>query len=82
MKIVFVLAGVLALTGCTINAPAIIDRHTVLEDEAAGEWPQFEKAVRDKSKEHGQVFFPKTPVTAKKARLYNVLGGELVEAGK
>jgi len=72
----------LILTGCTIQAPAIIDRHTVLEDEAAGEWPQFEKSVRSAARERGQVFFPKAPASAHKQRLYNILGGDLVEAGK
>ena len=67
----------LAATGC---APTIhvVDRHTILEDEAAGEWPDFDKQLESASTEPLPVPFPKTAVNAKRKRLYNVLDGEFV----
>jgi hypothetical protein len=68
---------VLGATGC---APTIhvVDRHTILEDEAAGEWPDFDKQLRSASTEPLPVPFPKTAVNAKRKRLYNVLDAEFV----
>jgi len=67
----------LLFTGC---APKIyvIDRQTVFEEEAAGQWPQFDQEILSKSKATGPTPFPKTPVNARKQRLYNVLNGELL----
>lgn len=66
-----------SVVGC---APKIyvIDRQTILEEEAAGEWPQFEKDLITKSRAEGPTPFSKVPVNASRARLYNVLNGELV----
>lgn len=67
-------------TGC---APKIyiIDRHTVLEEEAAGHWPQFEKELLEKAKAQGPTAYPKRPPNQKRDRLLNVINGKLV-AGK
>lgn len=67
----------LATASCSFKYQQI-DRHTIMEDEAAGEWPEFEKDVLDKSKEMAPTAFPKTDTNAKQKRLYNVLNGELV----
>ena len=63
----------------TACAPKIyvVDRQTVLEEEAAGEWPQFEKDLVRKSKAQGPTPFTKTPMNASRSRLYNVLNGEV-----
>ena len=60
----------------------VVDRHTVLEDEAAGEWPDFEKQMKTGSTQPLPVPFSKTAVNARRKRLYNVLDGELVPAEK
>lgn len=67
--------------GC---APTIhvMDRHTVLEDEAAGDWPDFDQQVKAASTQPLPVQFPKTAVNGHKKRLYNVLDGEFVPAKK
>ncbi|MGK5083390.1 hypothetical protein WDW37_08785 [Bdellovibrionota bacterium FG-1] len=67
----------IALVSC---APKIYlnDRHTIMEEEAAGEWPEFEKEALEKSKESGPVAFQKTEMNARKKRLYQVLNGESV----
>jgi hypothetical protein len=68
--------GVLGLSACSPKI-YLIDRQTVLEDEAASEWPEFEKDLLEKSKAIGPTPFAKTNNTARKERLYNVLNGEL-----
>jgi hypothetical protein len=74
------IAGIAATFLLMACAPKIyiIDRQTVLEQEAAGEWPQFEKEIVAKSLASGPTAFPKVPVTTAKKRLYQVLNGELV----
>jgi len=73
--LVFVVAS-LVLGGCAPRI-TVIDRHTVMEDEAAGEWPDFEGKVLQKSLEATPSAFQKTPSSAKKDRVHNVLNGEL-----
>ena len=67
----------LMLAGC---APAfyLVDRQTVLEDEAAGEWPDFEKQILGKTEARTPTAFPATAESGRKSRLFNVLNGELV----
>lgn len=55
----------------------VVDRQTILEDEAAGRWPQFEKEVIDGAKAKGPTPFAQVPRGARKARLYNVLNGPI-----
>lgn len=57
----------------------VVDRHTIMEEESAGEWPDFEKEILDKAKTASPVPFQKTPDGAKKKRLYNTLNGEMVK---
>jgi hypothetical protein len=57
----------------------LVDRQTVLEDEAAGEWPDFEKELIHKAKATGPTPFAKVNNGAKKERLYHVLNGELTQ---
>jgi hypothetical protein len=68
--------GAIGTTGCS---PKIYlkDRQTVLEDEAAGEWPEFEKELLEKSTLKGPTPFPHIKNSAKKERLYHVLNGEI-----
>jgi hypothetical protein len=67
------------LVSCAIR-PVIKDRHTVLEDEAAGEWPDFNRDAASHLEQAGPTPFAKVDDNAKKKRLYNVLNGELVPA--
>lgn len=76
MKHTWLLLGICALGAC---APQIyvVDRHTVLEEEAAGEWPDFERNALERSTQSGPIPFRKTPAGPKKKRLYNTLNGEM-----
>jgi hypothetical protein len=67
----------MALCACAPKV-YVVDRQTILEEDAAGEWPQFEKELLKKSKSAGPVPFSHVPLNASRARLYNVLNSELV----
>ncbi len=57
----------------------IIDRQTVLQEQAAGEWPEFEKTLLPKIKHKKTVKFSKSSEAENKKdqRLYRVLNGEM-----
>ena len=57
------------------------DRHTIMEDEAAGEWPELDKNILNRTEETGPTALQNVPNNSKKKRLYNVLNGEPVTAG-
>lgn len=56
----------------------VIDRQTVLEEEAAGEWPEFEKSLLEQAADYQPTPFPKTAISQGRNRLYNVINGQLV----
>lgn len=71
----------------TACAPKIYvtDRQTVLEEEAAGDWPQFEKELIEKSQARGPAPFGQVRnqmrgKNARQSRIFNVLNGDLVDA--
>jgi hypothetical protein len=75
-------AGLLVSASSCSPKVYLVDRQTVLEEEAAGEWPEFERALLDRSVSEGPVEFPKasTAASGRRARLYNLLNGEVVGA--
>ncbi len=54
------------------------DRHTIMEEESAGEWPDFEKELLKSSTQKSPTAFQKTEISTQKKRLFNVVGGELI----
>ena len=78
MKLLVAVAalGLVAELGCSPKI-YLVDRQTVLEDEAAGEWPEFEKEILAKAKAQGPTPFPQSQDSERKDRLYQVLNGEL-----
>ena len=60
----------------------LVDRQTVLEDEAAGEWPEFEKEILRKTESSSPTPFPVVAQSSRKARMFNVLNGELASGDK
>lgn len=62
----------IASVGCSIKLYKV-DQQTVLEDEAAGEWPEFEKEILSKAQSGVPTPFPTVAASARKARLFNVL---------
>ena len=78
MRSILAIIALVAM-GCTPKI-YVVDRQTVLEDEAAGEWPEFEKELISKSAMRSPTPFSKTKTTTHKANLYNILNGEMVSA--
>ncbi len=68
----------IVMVGCTPKV-YVIDRQTVLQEEAAGEWPEFEKSLVPLVKHKDPIRFSQSPATEsdKSKRLYRVLNGEM-----
>lgn len=79
MKIIYLLISLRLLSGC---APKIyiIDRQTVLEQEAAGHWPEFEKEMFEKGVANGPTPFGKAQDDSRRAKLLTILNGDLSDA--
>jgi len=75
------LLSALAIGGGSACTPRItvLDRQTILEEEAAGEWPQFDQKLIEQGPKRGATLYPSTPENAKKARLYSTLSGEMTQ---
>lgn len=71
-------AVLLTLTSGCIPKIYVIDRQTVLEDEAAGEWPQFEHKLAPQTQEKTPTAFEKVRETQRKHRQLRVLNGAVV----
>jgi hypothetical protein len=74
------LLGSLALLPACTPKIYVIDRQTVLEEEAAGHWPQFEKDLVTKARAEGPTPLLKTPFNTRREKLLNVLNGELASS--
>lgn len=68
---------VLQLPAC-ISPPDIylIDRHTVMEAEASGEWPQLEQRFRQQVPAMGPTDLAKEPSQRRRERAFRILNGE------
>ncbi len=75
IPISILLAAGTALSGCAAKV-YMLDRQTVLEEEAAGEWPEMEARLRKQAKVQGATAFPAVEQSAAKKRRYSVLNGE------
>jgi len=75
-KIVSCLA-VLSLSACvTLPDVYLVDRHTVMESEASGEWPELEQRFKKQSLSKGPVNLAKEPSERRRDRAFNMLNGE------
>jgi hypothetical protein len=75
MKALILIVG-LSLTACTPKI-YVVDRQTVLEEEAAGRWPKFEEKLLDHSRGKGPTPFASVPMSSKRAKLYRVLNAPI-----
>jgi hypothetical protein len=71
----------IAFVGCSPKF-YVIDRQTALEEEAAGEWPDFEAQALKHSEAATPAPLAKTPIDESKERLYRVLNGDIVSGSK
>jgi hypothetical protein len=68
---------VFQLPAC-ISLPDIylIDRHTAMEAEASGEWPQLEQRFRQQVPTMGPTNLAKEPSQRRRERAFRILNGE------
>jgi hypothetical protein len=80
LTLIAILAPLLLLGSACVTAKVYqLDRQTVLEDEAAGEWPEFDQEIINKTQASGPTPFATVAESSRKERrLFNVLNGELV----
>ncbi len=66
------------ITGC-VSLPDvyIIDHHTVMEEEASGEWPKLEQRFHDLAVTPGPVDLAKEHNNLRRKRAFSVLNGEM-----
>lgn len=73
------LLSMMSATSCASVEIYQVSRQTVMEEEALGEWPDFEDLFNTKKLSAGPHFLPKTDNPKKVKRLMNVLPGEFVK---
>jgi len=85
MKKIMITLGVLSLSAC-VSLPDVylVDRHTVMESEASGEWPELEQRFTKQSLSKGPVNLAKEPSERRRDRAFNMLNGEfpVADAGQ
>ncbi|MBF0471755.1 MAG: hypothetical protein HQL48_10325 [Gammaproteobacteria bacterium] len=68
----------LVASGCgALPDVYLIDRHTVMEEEASGEWPQLEQRFRDLAVTPGPVDLEKESNSRRRDRAFNLLNDEM-----
>ena len=72
-----ILLATISLPGC-ISLPDVylIDRHTVMEAEASGEWPKLDERFRQQVPLKGPTALAKEPSSKRRDRAFRVLNGE------
>jgi hypothetical protein len=82
MKWLIWISLVISLSAC-VNLPNVylIDRHTVMEEEASGEWPELEARFRQQAVKSGPTDLAEEPLERRKDRAFRVLNGEFSMAG-
>ena len=81
MKLPILLLATVILPGC-VSLPDVylIDRQTVMEAEASGEWPQLEARFRKQVPLKGATDLAKEPSQKRRDRAFRVLNGEFPAA--
>jgi hypothetical protein len=81
MKPLMWLFPFIGLSAC-VNLPDVylIDRHTVMEEEASGEWPELESRFRQQAVKSGPTNLAEEPMEQRKERAFRVLNGEFSKA--
>ena len=74
MRVTLVLLAGL-MTGC-VSDIYLIDRQTVLENEASGEWPELDKKFQDASLKPGPISLEKTRDTVERRQIFSMTHGD------
>lgn len=82
MKLFVWVILLVGLSAC-VNLPDVylIDRHTVMEEEASGEWPELESRFRQQAVKNGPTNLAEEPMERRRERAFRVLNGEFSMAG-
>lgn len=73
--------AVISLPACvSVEAPPLIDSHTIMESEASGEWPELEKRFLKQQAKVGPIMYPREGESARKKRVFTILNGDLYTA--
>lgn len=83
IRLVALLTISLTLAGCISLSPEVylVDRHTVMESEAAGEWPAMEQRFIEAGRHAGPIPLAADPLmSTRRERAFRVLNGEFVTA--
>lgn len=75
-KITYCLYLSTIMTACTPNL-YFIDRHTVMEEEAAGDWVDLESNMLKDLKKPGTTMIEKDMDNSRKQKVFSSLNGEL-----
>ena len=77
IKFMAMLIACLAISAC-VSLPDVylIDRHTVMEAEASGEWPELDKRFRQQAVKAGPTPLAKETESKRRARSFQVLNSE------
>lgn len=73
-RLFFQILPLFMVSGCALKPTVdvvLVDRHTVMESEAAGEWPQLEQRLKK-----GPVPLRDVNDSRRRARAFRVLDGE------
>ena len=77
MKRLMMGVAIAGLSACGIVPPVyLVDRHTVMELEASGDWPELEKRLYKQSLNMGPVSLASDPVAQRRERALRLLNGE------
>ncbi len=82
-KPLVLLAAFVLLTSC-VSLPDvyIIDHHTVMEEEASGEWPKLEQRFHDLAVHPGPVNLANEKNSQRRKRTFSILNGEMTTSSK
>lgn len=75
-RAIIVMTYILLMSGCSLSPSVeiiLIDRHTIMESEAAGEWPQIEKRLHLNK---GPIPLSDLNDSKREDRAFKVLNGE------
>ena len=74
---VLLICSALSLSACvTLPDIYLVDRHTVMEAEASGEWPKLEQRLRKDALQMGTTDLAKEPDNQRRERAFRTLNAE------
>lgn len=77
-QVLFISFALLLTSGClTIEKPVFIDKQTMMEEDAGGDWPEFEKKYHSELLKKNPEAFDQVDDSKRKKRMYRILNSDL-----